>query len=1040
MMKYRPTFVGKSFCFGLIICLLSCSFSRKEKRVLYFSDDEGSSIIGILLDVAQILDLHIVETKDPQIFVEDALKNYSAIILHKGVIDSLNHRQQVDLERYVLAGGSVIGIELQTKYRYKWPWMEQLYSRVGDTLKWESHGLGKIILVTTAQALAPQFLQETISDAIGANKWPDYKRVKKARVPAPDRFSGVVLVDELNEPMELEVLDNGDVLFIERGGKIRYYHKDLRKTSTAALLNVDNSRSNGLNGLAMNQDFGQNHWVYLSYTPRHDPFHQHISRFLLVGDSVALDSEKVVMKIPINAEHGNHAENALEFDRYGNLYIGMGDFTYEPTGYAAIDERKGHERSDAQRTAANSHDYRGKILRIHPESDGSYTIPEGNLFPKDGSQGKPEIYIMGCRNPYRFSIDPLTNILYWGDLGPDAGVDSERGPKGYDEINQAREPGFYGWPYFVADNKAYPDFDFEKQKTGPSFDPASPYNDSPNNTGISNLPPAQPALLWYPYDITYEFPYLGKGGMNIMAGPVYRYDAFPLSDHKLPEYYDGKLIIYDWVRNWTLAVTFDEHDQLLSVEPFLDSMKLSKPVDMTFGPDGSLYVLEYGTMGYAANKNAQIRHITYAEGNRPPQAHMVADKEVGAVPLTVSFSAEGSLDYDKDDRLRFSWFLDNEEIEMQGKEIRYVFEKPGIYHPTLRVTDQKGASSEATIKIMAGNAPPEITLKMNANQSFYWGVDTLRYQVMVRDQEDGSLADGKIQPSDVKVGFSFQPKQHSLLSADFHQTNDVIQGEALVDASGCRGCHALSTKSVGPSYQAVAERYDDTEATFRILSNKIIEGGKGNWPGNLSMPAHPYLSREEARKITAFILSMEETITLKDLPTQGMLITNRHSPEVPGDYVLQVSYKDKGAGIIEPIQQTATFLFRSPHINATVCDNYAGALLRAGSKAWILENDGYLQFNNIDLSGIRKITFRTKARVKGKVTLRLDDPEGPVMGTAVMNSANDQWLDINLPVEAASGIHDLYFVWTTDDRFNIKEIRYLFMLDTISFGRDKLSD
>ena len=168
------------------------------------------------------------------------------------------------------------------------------------------------------------------------------------------------------------------------------------------------------------------------------------------------------------------------------------------------------------------------------------------------------------------------------------------------------------------------------------------------------------------------------------------------------------------------------------------------------------------------------------------------------------------------------------------------------------------------------------------------------------------------------------------------------------------------------------------------------------------------------------------------------MITDRHSPEVPGDYVLQVSYKDKGAGVIEPMQQTATFLFRSPHINATDCDDYAGALLRVGGRAWILESAGYLQFNKIDLSGIQKITCRTKARVKGKVTLRLDDPEGPVMGTAVINGASDQWVDINLLIEAASGIHDLYFVWTTDDQFKIKEIKYLFMLDTISFGREKL--
>jgi cytochrome c len=66
------------------------------------------------------------------------------------------------------------------------------------------------------------------------------------------------------------------------------------------------------------------------------------------------------------------------------LFIAVGDNTnpHNPGYYNSIDERKGRENWDAQRTAANTNDFRGKILRIHPEPDGSYTIPAGNLFPK----------------------------------------------------------------------------------------------------------------------------------------------------------------------------------------------------------------------------------------------------------------------------------------------------------------------------------------------------------------------------------------------------------------------------------------------------------------------------------------------------------------------------------------------------------------------------------------------------------------------------------------------------------------------------------
>lgn len=1059
MIEHMYIWVCKTLWVGMIVCMIGCSFSRKDKKVLLFSQDT-LSMAKQLQDISNVRGVPVHVTQNLLDLVEDTLKNYSAVILHGSIMDTLNPRQQVDLERYVLAGGDLVGISLYTKFQHKWPWMEKLiaafYSNLPqpaikqssmpaysthidtDSTLWrESYGLGSISLFTSPKAAESQVLQHVIHDAIGENKWPDYEEVNKTRVPPYDRFSDVVLVDELNEPMELEVLDHGNVLLIERGGQIKFYSKKNRETRIIARLEVDNSQSNGLNGMAIDPDFQENHRIYFSYTPANDPYHQHISRFLLTGDSLMLNTEQVLMKVPIDARHGNHAENALEFDKHGNLYIGFGDFTHEPTGYAAVDERKGHKRSDAQRTAANTNDYRGKILRIHPEDDGTYTIPDDNLFPKDGSQGKPEIYIMGCRNPYRFSIDPLTNFLYWGDLGPDAGVDNVQGPKGYDEINQAREAGFYGWPYFVANNKPYRDFNFETQKAGPPFDPSAPFNNSPNNTGAQKLPPACPAILWYPYDITYEFPYMEKGGMNIMAGPVYRYDAFPPSDNKLPEYYDSKLFIYDWVRNWILAVTFDENYHLISVEPFLDSIEFSKPIDMKFGPDGSLYVLEYGAIGYAANKDARVRHITYAKGNRPPEAHIVVDKTAGATPFTVNFSAEGSLDYDKDDQLSFTWLLDQEGTKKDGKEIHHVYEKPGIYYPTLRITDQHDASSEAKVKIMAGNAPPEIRLKMKGNQSFYWGFDTLRYQVMVQDLEDGSLMDGSINPSDVKIDFSYQPGQNSLSSINVHQANDITQGEALVDASGCLSCHAISAKSVGPSYQAIAERYEDSEATFDLLKKIITKGGKGNWPGNLSMPAHPYLSEEETRRIIAYIFSLKQTTTLKDLPIQGKLITNQHTPEVQGNYALHVTYKDKGAGPIGPMEQSATFAFRSHRINTTACDDYAGAVLRAGSTAWILKDGGYLQFNGIDLSGIQTITYRAKARVKGEIMLRLDAPDGPVVGTAAIDNNEDEWLDISGSVEATSGIHDLYFVFTTDNHFNINDIRYLFSVDVISFELDK---
>ena len=80
--------------------------------------------------------------------------------------------------------------------------------------------------------------------------------------------------------------------------------------------------------------------------------------------------------------------------------------------------------------------------------------------------------------PYRISVDPATSIVYWGEIGPDAGNDGVQGPRGYDEFNQAKKAGNYGWPYFVGDSKPYHQYDFATKKVGDLFEPNTPINNS----------------------------------------------------------------------------------------------------------------------------------------------------------------------------------------------------------------------------------------------------------------------------------------------------------------------------------------------------------------------------------------------------------------------------------------------------------------------------------------------------------------------------------------------------------------------------------
>jgi cytochrome c len=201
---------------------------------------------------------------------------------------------------------------------------------------------------------------------------------------------------------------------------------------------------------------------------------------------------------------------------------------------------------------------RGKILRIHPEPDGTYTIPAGNLFAPGTTGARPEIYVMGCRNPYRIHVDGRSNVLYWGEVGPDAGTDSlGRGPRGYDEFNRADRAGNYGWPLVIGNGKPYHYFNFAAGQSGEAVDPQRPRNRSANNTGLQELPPARPATIWYPYDDSPEFPQLGKGGRNAIGGPVYYAGDHQNTGYRFPPYYDGKWFIADWMRNWIFTATLD---------------------------------------------------------------------------------------------------------------------------------------------------------------------------------------------------------------------------------------------------------------------------------------------------------------------------------------------------------------------------------------------------------------------------------------------------------------------------------------------------
>lgn len=858
-------------------------------------------------------------------------------------------------------------------------------------------------------------------------------------VVAPDssRFTAMALVQGLDEPMEMGILPNDNVLIVERKGGIRLYDAGLKQLKTIAHLNVFSGIEDGLLGVAVDPDYAKNNWIYLYYGVGGDKWVSHLARYELKGDQLIQASKKVLLEIPTQRKYCCHSAGYLTFSN-GLLYLSTGDNTNaeEIEGHNPTDERPGRELSDDQASTANSNDLRGKILRIKPEPDGTYSIPDGNLFPKDGSKGRPEIYVMGCRNPFRVSVDPKNGYVYWGDVGPDTNVPAEEGTLSYDEINQARKPGFFGYPYFLGNNEAFPKYDFATKQEGPKQDPLRPVNNSPHNTGVRELPPAQPAMIWYGKQASKRFPLVGKGGASAMAGPVYYRDQFPDATYRLPAYYDGKLLIYDWIRRWMMAVTFDKDGNYVSMEPFLPHLKLVAPMDMQFNRDGSLYILAYGTNWFANNTDAGLIRVEYSEGNRKPIADIQVEKRYGAAPMTVKLSAAGSKDYDAGDQLTYSWQIGTKKLD--GSDVTTTLSKPGVYPVTLIVSDQHGGQGVSTTKLHVGNTPPQVRINTNANRSFYWDHTTLDYRISIKDPEDKTIV-----PANVTTSFTYLPYGKDIASvlSGGHTVTAHVQGEKLIAASDCKSCHALDKTSIGPSLKAISDRYKGKPDVVDPLAQKVIKGGSGVW-GKYAMSAHPDLSAQDAKEMVGYILSLSQQTP--KLAMQGTLTLNQHVGKgVEGAYVLLASYTDKGANGIEPLTSREYVALRNPLIQMEDNDRgNVGVVIATANTGFIsyirkIYDNSFVVFDKLDLAHVSQIKFRVQPHgAGGRIDVRLDSLKGPVVGSVEVPSGTVSdlktgWKDVIAPVKSTQGLHNLYFVFTnpTADK------KELFYIDWMYFER-----
>ncbi len=327
--------------------------------------------------------------------------------------------------------------------------------------------------------------------------------------------------------------DANRIFVVEQQGIIYVFDNDSAVAQKSEFINLkdevnDSGNEEGLLGLAFHPDYKNNGYFFVDYTAS-SPRRTVISRFKVSDanpDSAAKVSELIILEIP--QPESNHNGGQIAFGPDGYLYIAMGD---------------GGGSGDQHGTTGNGQDLTtllGSILRIdvNQVSDTmNYAIPADNPFSNNQSGYKEEIYAFGLRNPWRFSFDSVTGLLWAADVGQNA----------YEEIDIIAKGNNYGWRVMEASH---------------CYNPSS----GCDTTGLT-FP------IWE---------YGRSSGASVSGGYVYRGKSVPELQ--------GKYIYADYVSGRIWSLLYD------GLNPAVNSLLIDTSVNISsFGldQDNELYICAF---------------------------------------------------------------------------------------------------------------------------------------------------------------------------------------------------------------------------------------------------------------------------------------------------------------------------------------------------------------------------------------------------------------------------------------------------------------
>jgi glucose/arabinose dehydrogenase/PKD repeat protein len=645
--------------------------------------------------------------------------------------------------------------------------------RIGGS--WRSRGL----IITTTIALGAALATQAGPGQAGAST-------------LPAGFRDSVVLSGLTSPTVLQFAPDGRIFVGQKNGIIKVFQglTDTNPVTFADLSGrVDDYWDRGLLGMALPPNFPTDPYVYVLYA--YDaaiggtapvwndacptPPGPTTDGCLVSGRVSRLQANGNVMTGPeqvlINdwcQQFPSHSIGTLLFGRDGYLYVTGGDgasfnnVDYGQYGNTYADDKAnpcgdppgaagtalsppgaegGALRSQSVRRTDGPATLDGAVLRVDPASGAG--VP-GNPFFSSPDANARRIVAYGLRNPFRITQRPGTDELWIGDVGWNT----------WEEINRVVSPASaaaanFGWP-------CYEGASAQGGYQGAGLNLCSSLYSTPGSV----VPP------YYTYNhgaCVVNYTGCHTGGSSITGIAFYQSGSYPSQ-------YNGAVFFGDHSRNeiWAMLPGTNGLPDPSKLQSFVgvDSTggAAGHPVDLKIGPGGDLF--------YVDMDDGTVHRIAYTAANQPPTAVINASPTSGQPPLAVNFTSAGSSD-PEGRPLTYSWDLNGDGTfgDATGATATFTYTSAGVYHPSLRVTDDQSASDTDSTTITVGNTAPTAVIE-SPSANITWKVgDTINFTGHATDPQDGTLPASALK-WDLVMHHCFTPSDcHTHLIQSFNGTS-----------------------------------------------------------------------------------------------------------------------------------------------------------------------------------------------------------------------------------------------------------------------------